>query len=191
MVFLIQSSCFSERKEYTPGFFMSPQRPPKDVTPTSAPLHSSGPPESPWRECEHEPFTNTERLKTEFDTGVVCSLRAAPSPGRCLSASRCPNRRRSCCWWWQVWSCSTRGSCTWPAQTRSRWRTSGPLTACPCQLPPSRPPDTCCRLLAPGLFDPAWATWPFWFASLLFWAEIVKKMCINRYHKLNTILTRS
>lgn len=45
---LIQLSLSSDRREYTPGFLRRPHLRPKEVTPTSFPSHSSGPPESPY-----------------------------------------------------------------------------------------------------------------------------------------------
>lgn len=86
IVFLIQLSCFSERKEYTPGFLTAPQGgPPKDVIPTRAPLHNSGPPESPWREWARAVH---KLLKTKCDVGVFTPCVLHPHlTGVCLLIS--------------------------------------------------------------------------------------------------------
>lgn len=73
IVFLIQLSCFAESNVYTPGNCASPHRRPKDVTPTSSPPHSRGPPESP---CGQRSRRVISTSATETD-GLEASL-----PGR-------------------------------------------------------------------------------------------------------------
>jgi len=92
VIFLIQTSCFSDRKAYTPGLSIRPHPFPKDVTPTSAPSHNSGPPESPWRE-------NTYATCHVFDSHT-CKQRMLEthSPDRCRPCSGRWNRHISFLW---------------------------------------------------------------------------------------------
>ena len=123
IVFLIHLSFSSVRYEYTPGLSIRPHPFPKEVTPTSPPLHTSGPPESPYRENHN----HWKAVQTLTGGTAVKSLQTNIHrylPDKCQLHFPRLNRHISCHWWSQDLCRNTQESCTSLCRPHSHWRTS-------------------------------------------------------------------